>query len=210
MSDYIITGNELYHYGVKGMRWGVRRATKQLSNATTKEDKAKAVSKLKIHKTKATSEIAKLQAKNVKLEKKREKQILTTDQKAAKLRQKGTAKRNKSYRLLMSKSRRAKLRYKADKLNAKADSLYAQSQRTKAKIEANKTMMQMFEKGINDIDKAMVSRGKRYMSIESSMNKFNRDTTAIDKKYEQKWLAAKTEEERIKIEREHFDKVNKR
>ena len=25
MSDYIIVGGELYHYGVKGMKWGVRR-----------------------------------------------------------------------------------------------------------------------------------------------------------------------------------------
>lgn len=164
MSDYIIADNELYHYGVKGMRWGVRRATKQLSNATTKEDKAKAVSKLQTHKTKATNKIAKIQAKNVKLEKKREKQILTTDQKAAKLREKGTAKRNKSYRLLMSKSRRAKLRYKADMLNAKADSLYAQSERTKAKIKSNETMMKTFEKGINDIDQTLIKNGRRYMS----------------------------------------------
>ena len=25
MNDYIIAGGELYHYGVKGMKWGVRR-----------------------------------------------------------------------------------------------------------------------------------------------------------------------------------------
>lgn len=29
MSDYIYTGEELYHYGVKGVKWGVRRKAKK-------------------------------------------------------------------------------------------------------------------------------------------------------------------------------------
>ena len=43
---------ELYHYGVKGMRWGVRRAQKKLAKATTKEDRDKAIAALKKHKEK--------------------------------------------------------------------------------------------------------------------------------------------------------------
>lgn len=45
MNNYIITRDEnpdeLQHYGVLGMTCGVRRASKSLSNATTKEKKAK-------------------------------------------------------------------------------------------------------------------------------------------------------------------------
>lgn len=32
MADYIYYGGELYHYGVKGMKWGVRRTREQLDH----------------------------------------------------------------------------------------------------------------------------------------------------------------------------------
>jgi hypothetical protein len=41
MSDYIYNGGELYHYGVKGMRWGHRRAQKYESKARTARESAK-------------------------------------------------------------------------------------------------------------------------------------------------------------------------
>lgn len=47
-SDYIITDNELYHYGVKGMKWGVRRyqnkdgsLTREGKNRHDEENKSK-------------------------------------------------------------------------------------------------------------------------------------------------------------------------
>ena len=40
MSDYILTPNgELYHYGVKGMKWGVRRSQKRLEVGAEKRAK---------------------------------------------------------------------------------------------------------------------------------------------------------------------------
>lgn len=39
MSDYIIVGGELYHYGVPGMKWGVRRARQAAVSSTPGKNK---------------------------------------------------------------------------------------------------------------------------------------------------------------------------
>lgn len=68
MSDFIITKdsekkNDIKHYGVLGMKWGVHRANKKYSTATSKEAKTKAANKLSSHMTKASNKLNKLDAK---------------------------------------------------------------------------------------------------------------------------------------------------
>lgn len=60
--DMNYDNNELYHYGVRGMKWGVRKATKTLSSSkSTVEQREKAISSLQKHKIKASAKVAKLE-----------------------------------------------------------------------------------------------------------------------------------------------------
>ena len=78
MSEFIITKdieeeNDIKHYGVLGMKWGVRRANKKYSTATTKEERAKASKKLSSHMEKASKKLNKLDTKITKKHAKAEK-----------------------------------------------------------------------------------------------------------------------------------------
>lgn len=155
---------ELQHYGVQGMRWGVRRATKQLSKATTEKQHDKAVAKLQKHKAKASKQVAKLEKKHPKLEKKVEQKILENDVEAARLADKASVKRNKAYGRFTSQKRAEKLLYKADKLQAQADYLAVKSKKAKAELAQNETMQAAFKKGINEIDQTLAKKGRKYIN----------------------------------------------
>ena len=61
--------DELTHYSVVGMKWGVRRGTHNLKNATSKEKADKAIKSLDKNRAKASAKLSKLQNKEPKLQK---------------------------------------------------------------------------------------------------------------------------------------------
>lgn len=185
--------NEEYlsHYGVKGMRWGVRRATKRLTRANTKLSKPLNVSKsdtsmkarvarvdrklteakynrsvnsLERHKSKATKKIAELDSKRPKLEKKVEKHIMKTDHKTSKMDVKAAKLQKKAGSVFRTTNSSAKLLMKAQAIKMKSDTLKAKSQQAKQLLAENTAMINAFKKGINDIDTALVEKGRKYLA----------------------------------------------
>lgn len=154
---------ELYHYGVKGMKWGVRRATKQLTNASDSASRNKAVAKLEKHRTKGTAKVKKLEKQHVELKKKVERNIVKSDTKAAKLSRQAAATRMKAYGRFVSKDKSADLIFKANKLDAKANDLKARSEASKAKLAKNEKMTEMFNREIKNIDRVLEDKGRRYI-----------------------------------------------
>lgn len=155
--------DELVHYGVKGMKWGVRRNTKRL-NSSDSGNREKAAASLRKARDKGSAQIAKLKKKGVKLEEKYERHVIKSEMKAAKLNAKAANQRRKAYGLFVSSRKTAKRLGKAQVLEAKASALTAKAAQAKAKINKNDAMIKAFERQINNIDTAMVEYGKKYVN----------------------------------------------
>ena len=156
--------NELQHYGVVGMKWGVRRASKQLSKATTSESRKAAIDKLQKHRSKGAAKIDKLNKKGVQLEKQAEKQIIKKENYGSELMRQSSAIRNKAYGRFTSRDKAAKRVYKADKLQARAQALLSDVDAAKAKVHKNKAIVSAFQREINNIDDVLLKAGKKYLS----------------------------------------------
>ena len=155
--------NELYHYGVLGMKWGVRRNTKRLNSGDSAKSE-KAAKALKKHREKASNEINKLKKSTAKLETRNENNIVRAEVKAAKFNREAANYRRKASGMFVSNRKAQKYMTKAYMAETKAKDLTARVNETRAKINKNKTLIQMFERGIGDIDAALSARGKEYLN----------------------------------------------
>ena len=169
MSDYVAvvrrqSDEDIEHYGVKGMKWGVRRASKALSKATTEAQRDKAVAKLNKHREKSSNKITKLEKQHKKLEDRYDRDVIKRQAKAAKYSNKSAKLERQAYRRFTSEDKAEKLLYQSRKLEVYAKELRANAAKAKAKIEHNEQMTKMLKQGINDIDAALVDKGKKYLA----------------------------------------------
>lgn len=171
MSEYILgngtfleVDNELCHYGVLGMKWGIRRATNQLRKATSTEGRDKAIASLNKQRTKASKQIEKLNAKRPKLEKAYTKALTKLDPKIAKLERKRSKLERRAAGIFTSDKKATALTEKASAVDMKIRGLKAKSDTAKAAIAKNDHMTSLFKQGVADIDTALASAGKKYVN----------------------------------------------
>lgn len=156
--------DELKHYGVKGMKWSVNRASKKLDKSKDPNAREKAIETLQKHKEKVTAELAGLAQELEKLEDKAEDLANDNDIRARNLELKADKKRLKAKGAFTSDERADKLNAKADKLTEKSNKRKAKSEKVQRKIAENKELTKQFEQGLKDINEALAKKGRKFVN----------------------------------------------
>lgn len=165
---YLVYNNseELIHYGVLGMRWGIRRTPEQLRRAA---------GKLSTKNSRYNDIVVKESSKASK-----------GSPKAAKLRSKAAKARKKEYGMFTSKSKADELEYKAKKWEARASVLETTGNKHKAKadkflakINKNNEKISTFINTAKALESGKVLKGNQFVM-----------------KYEQATIDAYTEDEK--------------
>lgn len=177
MSNYYIQNGELKHYGILGMKWGVRRSSAQLAKTRDKlgnknaelKSKVKSLNersskytakseKFKAKNSKHQSRIVKATAKKAKYDRKLNKALSKSKPDANKV-AKLTAKTVK-YQNKINKSQ-SKLKF--NKWQVKADAIHEEARKAQEKIQKNSNLMNVYNNTISAIDNGTIQKGKYFM-----------------------------------------------
>lgn len=178
MSNYIIHNGTFYdqgsdeiaHYGVKGMKWGVRRAMNELRESNQEGRKGghnHAVAALSSHRDKINKKLASLDKKTVKLENNRYKQATKNAKKIANLERKSAKHKLKAGKAFYT-STSSKHLHKSATLDLKVAKLKKSAAKTQAKIEKNERMKSIFKAGLDEINRELVTNGQDFLYMKSN------------------------------------------
>lgn len=139
MSEYYLTKDELYHHGIQGQKWGIRRYQNEDGSLTPEGEKR--YNKLAGKIEKQAKKIEKYQRK-VDSNSGRYLRAQKKKAKAAKL-------KNRAMNAwLMSDAKRAKLSMKADRLAAKAAKMENNTLKNEAKIKRAQSLINKYSRKI--------------------------------------------------------------
>lgn len=178
--------DELYHYGVLGMKWGVRRSNRlsssneRLAKKALKYDKRAAILQKKSEKqhakidletsnraaTKAANYTKKAAAIRKKALKGDDVAKLNAEKKASKLEFKAAKKEAQANRLSKTTGYGAK----AMRYSVKSDKVAIRAAKTRSKMASNKAYISMMNRRLDSLDKEMLRR------VEEPLINFKRDT----------------------------------
>ena len=181
-NDYAnLSDDELKHYGIPGMKWGIHRARSLLNYNS--QDKLKNISKhtkarelLDKHYSKTKNKIFKLDNKLNKAQAKSDKIEQKYAMKEAKLRAKSNKLERKANGFMAKmfgdpKSNSKKIG-KAYKLTLKADKIQAKRAKAKAKVDKILSKKNQFERGLKDINKMRDPIINKSKNIDSYVDKY--------------------------------------
>lgn len=165
MGYELLNDDELMHYGVLGMKWGVRRNLERLRSADTaglKGEHNTAVSNLSSHRDKINKKLTKLESRGDQLKKKQYKIITKSNVKASKYKAKSSKLRQKAFETT-SEDKYVKSTVKANKLDIKVSKIEKKASKIESKIAKNEKLRKTFDTALKDINKELVDNGRDFL-----------------------------------------------
>ena len=161
--SYHYTTDELYHYGILGMRWGVRRSRKELARAQNSSERDEAVSKLNKHREKGTNKMNSLSKRGESIRRR----AVRNETIAAIYARKAARERMSKYSpvsLIRTPIQKRYHEFQATRAQSKSSRRMAAASRYNALSALNQKSINAFQKEINKIDKTIAEAGKRFIN----------------------------------------------
>lgn len=143
--------SELYHHGIKGQRWGIRRFQNEDGSLTPEGEARRA---------KYEKKIGKAERKIERLQPKLDRQLQTNVVKATKLQNQAAKLRAKEHNLFTTKKKAENLEFKAKKKEARAEKLLVKANKYQSQINKLNARIRKYDRKISKIDPTHVANGK--------------------------------------------------